>query len=217
AKRFWPRLAEARTVAGSIDLFVPTDMILELVDDGVQVLRGAGVEVLLPRAWTRVSHTVRASVGAPDGGSQPPPVDTGRRLELDRLGDVSWDLIVDGEPVDAAELEMLLREAGDLVRLRGRWVRADGEALRRAARFLLDRTGEKGTATEFVRALAGEDAEQIEVEAPTVWPVAREAGSVQLPEWFTATLRPYQREGLEWLAQRAVSGVGAVLADDMGL
>jgi len=37
------------------------------------------------------------------------------------------------------------------------------------------------------------------------------------PPTFQAELRAYQREGFEWLAQRAHWGVGACLADDMGL
>ncbi len=37
------------------------------------------------------------------------------------------------------------------------------------------------------------------------------------PEVFTATLRPYQREGYVWLRRLADWGVGACLADDMGL
>lgn len=38
-----------------------------------------------------------------------------------------------------------------------------------------------------------------------------------LPKTFQAELRSYQREGFEWLSQRAHWGVGACLADDMGL
>lgn len=39
----------------------------------------------------------------------------------------------------------------------------------------------------------------------------------ELPENFTAKLRPYQHEGYQWLMQLAHWGVGACLADDMGL
>ena len=38
-----------------------------------------------------------------------------------------------------------------------------------------------------------------------------------VPDQFHAELRSYQREGYQWLAQRAHWGVGACLADDMGL
>ncbi|MBT9588536.1 DEAD/DEAH box helicase [bacterium] len=39
----------------------------------------------------------------------------------------------------------------------------------------------------------------------------------KLPVTLEADLRDYQREGFEWLAQRAEAQVGACLADDMGL
>jgi superfamily II DNA or RNA helicase len=40
---------------------------------------------------------------------------------------------------------------------------------------------------------------------------------VSLPESFLATLRPYQAQGLAWLAFLHELGLGGVLADDMGL
>ncbi|MFT5587698.1 MAG: superfamily II DNA or RNA helicase, partial [Cognaticolwellia sp.] len=47
----------------------------------------------------------------------------------------------------------------------------------------------------------------------------REAATLrtQVPENLNAELRPYQREGFEWLARLAHWAPGAVLADDMGL
>jgi SNF2 family DNA or RNA helicase len=39
----------------------------------------------------------------------------------------------------------------------------------------------------------------------------------QLPKSLTATLRPYQQEGVAWLSQLHRLGVGRILADDMGL
>ena len=215
ARRCWPRLADARRAAGSVDLLLSTELLVELVDEGVQVLRGHGVEILLPRAWTRVRTAVRVVVGEP--GTE--AVDSGRRLGLDQLADVDWELLVDDEPLDAAELQALLVGAGDLVRLRGHWVRADPGALRRAARFLELARGEGGPVTRLVRALASEEAAGVEVVGPPphAWPAATASADPVLPDWFRATLRPYQQEGVRWLAGLAAADTGAVLADDMGL
>ena len=43
------------------------------------------------------------------------------------------------------------------------------------------------------------------------------AVDVAVPDGLRAELRPYQREGLSWLARLWEAGLGGVLADDMGL
>jgi len=45
----------------------------------------------------------------------------------------------------------------------------------------------------------------------------RDARPVKLPKSFTAELRAYQRDGVQWLAFLAEHQLGGVLADDMGL
>lgn len=215
AVRSWPPLSGADRSPTGPDLWLPPELLLELVDDGVEALRGRGVEVLLPRAWTRVRTAVRVVVQAP--GTE--AVDSGRRLGLDQLADVNWELVVDDTPLEAAEIQGLVDAASDLVKLRGRWVRADPGALRRAARFLAARRGERLTPAALVGALASEEAAGVEVEGPTTldWVGAGTPAPVDLPGWFGATLRPYQEEGVRWLATLAAAGTGAVLADDMGL
>ncbi len=42
-------------------------------------------------------------------------------------------------------------------------------------------------------------------------------GSIPPPAGLQATLRPYQQQGLDWLALLAVNRLGGILADDMGL
>lgn len=215
AVRCWPPLGRAVPVADGPDLLLPTELVVQLVDEGVEALRGRGVEVLLPRAWTRVRTAVRVTVAEPGTES----VDSGRRLGLDQLADVNWEMVVDDVPLDATEVRMLLDAASDLVRLRGQWVRADPGALRRAARFLAARRGGRVTAPALAAAMMSEEAEGVEIEAPTTldWIPSSSSMPVDLPAWFLATLRPYQLEGVRWLTSLARAGVGAVLADDMGL
>ena len=45
---------------------------------------------------------------------------------------------------------------------------------------------------------------------------ARQMPPYQLPVALAADLRPYQREGISWLAFLRRSGLHGVLADDMG-
>ena len=215
AVRSWPPLGSAVPASDSPDLFLPTELVVALVDFGVEALRGRGVEVLLPRAWTRVRTAVRVVVSEPGTES----VDSGRRLGVDQLSDVNWEMIVDDEPMDATEVQMLLDNASDLVRLRGEWVRADSGALRRAARFLASRMGGRVTAPALAAALMSDEAEGVEVDAPATlgWIPSSSSIRLDLPDWFRATLRPYQLEGVRWLTALSRAQTGAVLADDMGL
>lgn len=215
AVRCWPPLGRAVPALDGQDLLLPTELVVQLVDEGVEALRGRGVEVLLPRAWTRVRTAVRVTVAEPGTEN----VDSGRRLGLDQLADVNWEMVVDDVPLDATEVRMLLDAASDLVKLRGQWVRADPGALRRAARFLAARRGGRVTAPALAAAMMSEEAEGVEIEAPTTldWIPSSSSMPVDLPAWFVATLRPYQLEGVRWLTSLARAGVGAVLADDMGL
>lgn len=234
AKRAYPPLAQAETEAGGVDFLLPADELLEFVDRGAQVLAERGIEVLLPRAWTRVKTEVRATPVQPQ-------VESEARLGMSQLVDVQWEVMVGGEPIDEAELHRLVSASSDLVQLRGRWVRADADALRRAAEFL-DRARALSAADEdpaagdaegagrdrttknaigaFVGALVSEEAEGLAISAASTlaWPIPRELDvDKQLPGWFGATLRDYQRDGVRWLAGMAEAGLGAVLADDMGL
>lgn len=72
--------------------------------------------------------------------------------------------------------------------------------------------------------------EEVTSEAGIVWRggerlrelgrLLRETGSIpraELPSSFTATLRPYQARGVDWLQFLRAAGLGGVLADDMGL
>lgn len=46
---------------------------------------------------------------------------------------------------------------------------------------------------------------------------AAEGDEAEVPETLNATLRPYQKEGYQWLARLYRGGFGGILADDMGL
>lgn len=238
AKAAFPLLSEAETAPGGVDFLVPADTVVALVEGGATALRERGIEVLLPRAWTRVRTEVRAAPSVA-------PVESEARLGLRELGEVSWEILVGGEPVDERELQKMLASSSDLVELRGRWVRAEAGALRRAAAFLErararaeaedagvgpgekepeDRVSEgkaSGTAIgRFVEAMLSEEAEGLAVRAPDTleWRLPSPAGILgDLPQWFAATLRDYQRDGVRWLHGMASAGLGAVLADDMGL
>jgi SNF2 family DNA or RNA helicase len=104
-------------------------------------------------------------------------------------------------------------------------VQADKDVLARAARFVSQRhsSGDRAI-VDLIKDLIADDLKDLPVEEvkATGWASALLDQSVAprqvaVPSTVNATLRPYQRRGLDWLAYMSALGLGAVLADDMGL
>lgn len=141
-------------------------------------------------------------------------------LDMDAL--LSWRPHLDGIELTDDEVELLANAKRGILRLRGRWVRADPDRLARL------RERRRLTAGEALAvALGGTlDVDGVAVHATVTGGLVdlaqrlAEASSERerpAPPDLAAELRPYQRRGLAWLVQMADLGLGGVLADDMGL
>ena len=194
-------------------------------------LEAAGIVVRTPGVWKSgrpARPLVQASIGA-----KPPSL-----LGQAALLDFSMAVSLDGETLDEAEIEALLKNSDGLQLIRGRWVEVDQKAISR----LLERFKAIGEAAqdglpfaEAMRLLAGAsldengDGETASADwselvagpwlAQTLAGLRQPQGLAQVdpgPE-LKATLRPYQQAGVRWLYLLTRLGLGACLADDMGL
>jgi superfamily II DNA or RNA helicase len=216
--RAWPPLAPLLRSAAPTEVSLEEEQLVELLETGAEALGGAGIEVLWPAELLGAGLEVRATVAtpAPAGAAQ-------AAFRLEALLRFDWQVTVGGEVLTAEEVAALAEAKRPLVRLRGRWVRVNRELLERLRR----RRGPRVTAAEaLAAALTGSlvvDGDRVEFSAagPLADLVDRLAGAgraaVAPPEDLRATLRPYQRRGLSWLAQMCELGLGGCLADDMGL
>ncbi|WP_440713186.1 DEAD/DEAH box helicase [Gordonia sp. FQ] len=220
-------LSRAETDPHTLDFLLTTDQVAAFFTGGAAAIGEAGISVLLPRTVAVVSPTIALRGGAVPGGGVRPGL-----VGLDQIADFEWRLALgDGSAaLSQDDLNELARQHGDLVRVRGRWVRAEGAALSRAAAFLTARNAVRGTAplglTELMGLVTSTD-DRLPVPVSSVeglgWLDDIAAGGaltpepVTPPETLTATLRPYQRRGLDWLHALSRIGAGGVLADDMGL
>jgi non-specific serine/threonine protein kinase len=140
--------------------------------------------------------------------------------------DYQWQLSLGDEPLTATELRRLTTLKAPLVRLRGQWVELDPKRLAAGLKLI----AAKGTMTVAELLHAGLSADGGPAGLPVVSVAAegalgellagqvdRRIEPVPTPDGFTGTLRPYQERGLAWLAFLEQLGLGAVLADDMGL
>ena len=216
--RVWPPLGRLLDDARPERLVLDDDEAAELLGPVVDDLASAGVQVLWPADVLR-SVELRPQIATPT-----PAAVTAAGFNLESLCELRWRATLDGEELTDEELAILAHAKRPVVRLRGRWVRADPERL-----ALLSRRRAIGAGAALAAALGGTievDGERL--EADVVGPLAELAArlaavaadghrSLAPPAGLVATLRPYQERGLAWLAEMADLGVGGVLADDMGL
>jgi SNF2-related domain/SNF2 Helicase protein/Helicase conserved C-terminal domain len=214
--RVWPPLFrlldQARPSRLELDDGEVDDLLGPVSDD----LAGAGLAVLWPVELIR-PLSFRPVVTTPA-----PAAVTSAGLTLDSLMELRWRVAMDGEELSEDELNTLAEAKRPLVRLRGRWVRADPERLARLRqRRRVPTTAALALALGGTLTVAGETVDA-EIEGPLVGLAQRlramdGQGERPPPSGLVAVLRPYQARGLAWLAEMAELGLGGILADDMGL
>jgi superfamily II DNA or RNA helicase len=215
----WPPLGDVLRQASPAAVDLDDDALASLLGPAAEQLAGAGIEVLWPSSMVDDGLKLRA-VPTPA-----PEKLTEAGFGLTALLDFRWQLTLDGAVLDAAEIAALAEAKRPLIRLRGRWVILDPallDRLRRPPRTRMRASQALGAV------LAGEaeiDGETVEVVADgplaDLAEIVRKASAAPLavepPAGLRATLRPYQQNGLAWLATMCDSGLGGCLADDMGL
>ncbi|MFC4853775.1 DEAD/DEAH box helicase [Actinophytocola glycyrrhizae] len=209
AARVWPPLARLLELAVPDRLDLSDDDVRDLLTGGEQALAAAGVPVHWPRDLDR-----DVSAAAVVGGTELPSF-------FDGVLDFSWQVAVGGEPLSAAEMDLLAEAHRPVVRLRDRWTLVAPDLASKAR----ERVRKPLTAVEALgAALTGRahlDGEWVPVAPSRPLELLRDklstTESVEAPAALTATLRDYQLRGLRWLARMTELGLGGCLADDMGL
>jgi hypothetical protein len=223
--RAWPPLAPVLDAAAPAALPLDDGAVEDLFGAGAEALQGAGVEVLWPAEIFADSLRLRGSAR-----STPAPTGAAAGFTMNELLQFTWrPALHDGEPLTDAEVALLAEAKRPVVRLRGRWVRADPALLERLRRR---RIRPLSAIEALAAALSGTveiDGEQVDftvegglgdlAERLTAAAGDRTASAdaIAAPEALCAELRPYQRRGLAWLALMTSTGLGGCLADDMGL
>jgi SNF2 domain-containing protein/SNF2 helicase protein/helicase-like protein len=215
----WPPLAEALTQASPSVIGLNDDALASLIGPAAEELAGAGIEVLWPSSLVDGGLKLRA-MPTPAPGTV-----TEAGFGLAALLDFEWQLTLDGALLDADEVAALAEAKRPLIRLRGRWVMLDPVLLDRLRRPPRTRMRVSEALGAVLAGSAEIDGETVTVAAEgpladLAAKVARLASApvqVEPPSGLMATLRPYQRRGLAWLAGMCEAGIGGCLADDMGL
>lgn len=226
ASRVYPELAQGLRVARPSGLELDAHGAFRFLSTAAPMLDDAGFGVLLPAWWNgRRKLGLALSVSTPVDGVVSKQGAFGR----EQLADFSWQLAVGDDVLTEQEIAALVAAKAPLVRMRGEWVAVDPEQLRRGLEFLQRaRSGRKSVGEILALAAAHPDDLDLPLEVSGVradgWlgdllagTAAQSLRPVDPPAGFSATLRPYQRRGLSWLAFLSSLGLGSCLADDMGL
>lgn len=210
-----PRLAATARVAGDTTVRLVRDLLPRLAElAGVEVVLGEGPE------YRELSGPPAISFGSAGGDTESDWFDLAVRVE------------VAGEPVVFEELFVALAEDRRyLVLPSGAYLsldRPEFQQLRQLieeARALSDAPPGRLWVGRFQAGMWQELAELGEITGQArAWQESVRALSTldgvampAVPSGLQADLRPYQRDGLGWLATLYQHGLGGILADDMGL
>lgn len=223
------RLLDSQEIYSPCGL-IPRDAHKLLLD--APALEDMGLDIRVPLWWKqrkppRFGVHTRIGTTAPAG------------LSLSGLLDVHTTYVVDEHELSEAEWRRIVTESTNgLVLIRGHWVEVDHVRVQRTMqRWQASEALRARGRVPYAEALAILEAARAETQdpgdpdvmperfSPGPW-FAGVRGAVQRKEIrgdidpgpeFHGVLRPYQREGVAWLAMLMELRVGALLADDMGL
>jgi hypothetical protein len=205
----------------------------------------SGLGVVLPPSLTktdgwasRLGLSIQAETPPPNpplekggAGETNPPLARGGKggLGLQSLLSFKWELTIGGQRISKAEFDRLVELNSPLVEINGEWVELRAPDVRAAQTFFASRKEQMTLSLEDALRLASGDSQTIE-KLPVVNFEAtgqlqellntlnnNEAVSAIAPASFRGELRPYQALGVGWLAFLERWGLGACLADDMGM
>jgi hypothetical protein len=134
-------------------------------------------------------------------------------LGLDTLLSWEWRIAVGDKILDPEEFEDLIRRKRDLVRFRDGFVKLNPEEL---ARLLKKAKNSPPGINDFLKAHFSGDS-VLSFDAEGIIKKLFTERRFPPPGSLTASLRPYQKRGYNWVCSLLLAGFGCVLADDMGL
>lgn len=215
AARVFPQLDAALGQQTPSGMSLTLDQAWQFIAEATPVLSGSGVEVTVPTTLDEDGLTAQV------------------RLQSEEDGTVTatWEVSLDDRVLDDEEAARFAAADDELGFFGGRWVRIDQQA--RSALLARGHRRRVGRAEALAMALVGSTSDDwfgegtaagrvlVDDALAALVDAIERAGALEevaeTPDGFAGELRPYQRRGVAWLRGMADLGMGAVLADAMGL
>ena len=119
--------------AGDWDVYLSTEDLLQFVGTDAAALRTAGINVMLPKAWSQMETTATLETREADSGADGA---TKRHLGMENLVKYDWRLSVGDIELTDDEMDELIASKSGLIRLRGNWVMADTASITRISDYM---------------------------------------------------------------------------------
>ena len=200
--------------------------VYEFIRARVWQLRDNGLGVILPPGLTNDNKEQRLGIKMTAGVSQR----KGERLSLHSMLKYKLEIAVGDRTVSKADFKKLLAQKSPIVEIDGQWIALQPADVR-AAQSVLDKSNEQLdlSVEDALRLSTGDTKTLAKLPVVKFEPTGVLAGlldnlsddksvePVNKIEDFKGELRPYQAKGVGWLSFLETWGLGACLADDMGL
>lgn len=203
-----------------------SQQVYELIKNAAWRLMDSGLGVILPSSLNRSSSASRLGLSLEAGMQEK----TEQRLTLKSLLDFQWQLTIGEHRISRKEFEKLVKLNTPLVEVNGEWVELQPQEVKAVQTFLTSRQANLSLSLEDALRLAQGDTQTIEKLPILDFQVSGELqtlldsltnnqtiDNIAVPQAFQGKLRPYQIRGISWLAFLEKWGLGACLADDMGM
>ncbi len=234
ASRLYPPLEESLKTARPNELNLDTDGAYQFLRFVAPLLEQSGFGVLLPGWWSKPALRLGAKMRLrPPQPTDKSKVASAGLLGLESLVQYDWQVALGDQVLSPKEFEKLANLKVGLVRVRGQWVELKPEQLEAALAFFkkqhLQGQMSLGEALQLgldpgeqTAGAVGLPVTEVETEGWVKELLDRlthleKMAPIAPPAGLQGQLRPYQLQGVSWLAFLRRFGFGACLADDMGL
>ena len=200
--------------------------VYEFIRAKVWQLRDNGLGVILPPGLTNDNREQRLGIKMTAGVSQK----KGERLSLHSMLKYKLEIAVGDRTVSKEDFKKLLAQKSPIVEIDGQWIALQPSDVR-AAQEVLNQSNEQLelSVEDALRLSTGDTKTLAKLPVVKFEPTGVLAGlldnlsddksvePVNKIKDFQGELRPYQAKGVGWLSFLDTWGLGACLADDMGL
>lgn len=211
---FLPGLDNYLKASGKNPMTFDSNQFTEVIQNILPSLRMLGIELLIPKALEKLlipRPSLRLTV-----------TNTGKTasfVSLDQLLGFDYQVALGDQVISLEEFRKLTTGLSGVVKIKDQYVllnQADLEKIFNPSGF-----PDKLSSQQLLKTVLGEEYEGATIGLDAnVRKLIKKLTSPQafpLPKEIKATLRPYQVNGFQWMAQQSKIGFGSLIADDMGL